>query len=137
MPSIVEQTVAQRLADCRPAIVARVAEQLATIMPMVGVAPSAPNRAASHHVQMHSTAERFHDLVQLCATTEMSLASFEYDWTSRVLQPKGITWEHQLRLIEVYFATAAAVTTWSDEEQQALGELASRLRALGSQAYRP
>lgn len=133
--STVEQTVAQRLADYQPAIVARVAAQLAAELPMVGVDPHVAHPGAAHHVQMHATAARFHDLVQLYATTEPDLVHFEYDWASRVLQPRGVTWEHQLRLIEVYFTTASQITRWSDEERAALDQLAISLRAIGSRVY--
>jgi hypothetical protein len=137
MPSIAEQTVAARLAELRPALVARVAERLAAALPMVGVAPGAAAPAASHHAQMHATAQRFHDLVQLTVAADPSLASFEYDWTSRVLGPKGVTWEHQLQLIEAYFALARQLGAWSAEEQAELDRLAGRLRSLGEQVYRP
>lgn len=136
MPTTAEQNVANRLADLRPALVARVAERLAASLPMVGVPPGAAHRAASHHAQMHSTAQRFHDLLQVSvATGDWGQIGFEYKWAAGVLGPKGVSWEHQLCLIERYFATARELDSWSDEELAALDRMAAELCAVVEPAY--
>jgi hypothetical protein len=135
MPNVTEHTVAQRLAELRPAILPQLTEQLIAALPMISLDPRDTSHTASHYAQMYATAQRFHDLVQLGATADWGLTSFEYDWAAHVLQPKGVTWEHQAFLIETYFATAGRLATWSDEERAILDKLAKHLYADGAQAY--
>ena len=52
-----------------------------------------------------------------------------------MLAPRGVSWEHQLRLIELYFAVAGRLGSWSDEERTALDRIAARLRETGAVAY--
>lgn len=135
MPTTLDLAVAHHLNDLRPTLVARVADQLAASLPMVGLAAATAHRAALHHERMRATAERFHDLVQLGVSADWDLVSFEYGWTARVLEPQGISWDHQLALIQAYFAAAEQAEQWSEEEQAALAAIAAQIRASGAANY--
>jgi hypothetical protein len=135
MPTPIEQAVALRLAELGPTLVAQVTDQLIAALPPVELDPLDPRGAESHRAHMHSTAQRFHDLVQLGATMDWVLTGFEYEWTSRALGSKGVTWEHQAFLISTYFATAERLASWSDEERETLNHMARHLYADGALAY--
>lgn len=135
MVSTTEHAVASRLANLRPALIAAVADQLAAQLPMVGIDQQGEGRAAAHHQRMQATAERFHELVLLGATTDWSMVSYEYRWTARVLGPLGITWDHQRTLIASYFAVAERSADWGDEERAVLKRIGERFVNLGAECY--
>jgi hypothetical protein len=134
-PTVTEHSVAERLAELRPALLAQVADQLASALPMIGTDSYDPGRAANHHAQMLSTVQRFHDLVQLGTTVDWSLVEFECAWASRMLRSKGGIWNHQAFLSETYFSIARRLVEWSDDERAILAEIASHLYTDGASAY--
>jgi|GEM_PF-2215583 len=129
-----ELTVARALDAHREELSDQVAEALAGSLPMVGLSPAAPDRAARHHERMRSTAQRFHQLVQLGVTADWGLVAHEYAWTARVLTQLGITWEHQQSLLDTYFQAARALP-WADEERNTLDGIIAHVRVLGAEAY--
>lgn len=119
----------------REELASAVAEFLSQALPMVGLDPAMPDRAAQHRERMRSTAQRFHQLVQLGVTADWSLVSYEFSWTAAVLGRMGITWDHQLTLIDAYFEAARALGGWSADDLAALAQIAAQFRSVGAKAY--
>ena len=136
MTTILEHRIADHLAHLRPALLTQVTEHLATNLPMIGIDQTLVGAYVTHYQQMQATAERFHELVLLAAELDWLLVVFEYTWTARVLQPMGVTWEHQALLIKTYFAVARHLANWSAEELAVLDNLAERLWEEGARAYK-
>jgi hypothetical protein len=135
MTSVIDHTIAHRLAHLRPTLLPQVTDQIAASIPIVGIDPKAEDQFALHHRNMQTTTERFHDLVQVWIDTDWSLLNFEYSWAARVFRPMGITWAHQVSLIDAYFTTARRLEHWNAEELAELDTLAERLRVDGEHAY--
>ncbi len=135
-PSL-EIRIAQALNDMRVSLIAQVTSSLIAHLPQVGIPDFIERKHEQHHQQVQSTVERFHDLVQMATTLDWNMVVYEYEWSSRVLRPMGVTWEHNRTLIDMYFATAIALGNWSHNEREALDVIAARLIEIGAQAYSP
>jgi hypothetical protein len=135
MPTALASRVAALLEASREELIQQTAQTLAAELPMVAVPPHEQVTPTLHKQHMAATARRFHDLVQLAASVDPGMVAHEFGWARRRLQPFGITWDHQLTMIDAYFAAARSQLRWEAEDLHALDELASDIRALGEQAY--
>lgn len=123
------------LDERRDELLAHVTERLQHSLPPIGVSAAAADKAERHHTNMERTAQRFHQIVKAGATIDWSLVGFEFAWAGRKLSSMGATWEHQQVLIDSYFDEALRLHSWSDEEQAALQQMATRLRDVAQTAY--
>ncbi|MFV9506613.1 MAG: hypothetical protein AB4911_18845 [Oscillochloridaceae bacterium umkhey_bin13] len=133
-PSI-ESATLNHLAALRPALVNRVAEELAASLPPINASVRDLGSEAHHHERMYSTAERFHEMLLAAVLADWGMVAFEYGWAARVLRPLGVTWEHQERLIQSYFATARELTAWDEDELAALAALEQQVLATCGPIY--
>jgi hypothetical protein len=127
--------LASALDNRRGQLVHAVARVLGDKLPIVGVPEQAADRAALHRQQMATTAERFHDMVQVALTIDWGLVVQEYAWSRRVLALRGVTWEHQQVLLDAYFAAAGRLGVWTEADRAALDEVAGRIHKIAADAW--
>lgn len=135
MSASIETTVLKRLGELRAALITRVAAQLTAALPAISPSQYDTDREAQHNQRMLSTAERFHDTLMVAASTDWNMITFEYGWASRVLLPRGVTWEHQDLLIRSYFASARDLNAWDAEELVGLAAIEQQLRTSVEPVY--
>jgi hypothetical protein len=135
MSTPTEATVLKRLGELRADLIARVAAQLTAALPAISPNQYDTAREAQHSQRMLSTAERFHDTLLVAASTDWNMIAFEYGWASRVLLPRGVTWEHQDLLIRSYFTSARELNAWNAEQLTSLEAMEQQLRASVEPVY--
>lgn len=134
-PTTTESLVISRLTSMRADLIHHLTEELTAKLPIISPRAHHDDRPEVHHERMLKTATRFHDTLMAAAATDWSLISFDYSWAARVLQPLGVTWEHQDTAISAYFAIARRLATWSAEEDAALSSIEQHMRAEVQPAY--
>ncbi|PDW02001.1 hypothetical protein [Candidatus Viridilinea mediisalina] len=135
MSNPTEALVLSRLTSMRADLIHHLTEELTEKLPIISPRAHRDDSPEMHRERMHKTATRFHDTLMAAADAGWSLISFDYSWASRVLQPLGVTWEHQDTAITAYFAIARRLAEWSDEEDAALTSIEQHMRAEVQPAY--
>lgn len=135
MQPTIETTTLNRLAALRPALVNHVAKELSAAVPPIHSSERDLGHDTQHNERMHSTAERFHEMLLAAVLADWGMVAFEYGWAARVLRPLGVTWEHQTQLIQSYFATARTLASWDEAELVNLAELEQQVLAAGEPIY--
>ncbi len=122
------EQVLHLLNNHREDLIHRITEFLFANVPLVGISEHDEEPQTHHHRNMHTTAERFHDMVQTGGSIDWSLAAAEFAWAGRKLPQWGVKRRHFSMLIDSYFSEAAKLRDWSAEERQVLDDLAAHLR---------
>lgn len=82
-----------------------------------------------------STVERIHDNLRAAVTLDWGLIQADYAWAARVLNRRGVTWEHQRAFIDIYFNEVGQMHAWSPTERAALQQIANHMYSVGMEAY--
>ena len=135
MSEALSETVAQTLDALHEELLHRVVKALTVSLPIIGIPEHAENRALLHQNHMESTVSRFHQIVLAGITIDMRLIAADYDWAGRKLASMGARWEHQATLIDIYFAEALALHTWSAAEQALLEQIRDQVYQIAQEAY--
>lgn len=135
MADELQHRVLHILNEHRDELLAHVTHTLTMQLPPIGVPANAADRDERHHTNMAHTAQRFHEIVLAGADIDWRLVEAEYTWAGHKLASMGATWAHQQVLIDAYFAEAARLQPWSDQERAALDTIAARLRSVAEIAY--
>lgn len=130
-----QATIAARLEAQREALIFQVAALLHERLSALEESRAVDHEAVLQPAHMVSTAQRFHELVQLGARIDWRLIANEYAWGRRVLGRMGVTWAHQEALIATYFEAAGRAQAWTPAERELLAEMAERMRAIARPAY--
>lgn len=130
-----EFDVVQQLDAMSAELVYHVTEALSPELPPVPLSAADQDARREHKQRIRLTVERFHRLIQIGVTIDWQLVPQEYEWASRVLRGLGITWDHQNRLIDTYFAEAQSRGEWTPDQQAALARIATRVQQSGHSVY--